>query len=83
MCSISSIRDSANFLCFTSRYDQNLAERESKQKMEKIDDEIHLAKEKSRTDAEYYKVSVTVSQWCGSVLIVSGSGYGSWLDPGQ
>jgi len=38
------------------KYDQNLAERESKQKMEKIDDEIHLAKEKSRTDAEYYKI---------------------------
>jgi len=39
------------------KYDQNLAERESKQKMEKIDDEIHLAKEKSRTDAEYYKIA--------------------------
>lgn len=39
------------------KYDQNLAERESKQKMEKIDDEIHLAKEKSRTDADYYKIA--------------------------
>ena len=38
------------------KYEQNLLERESKQKMEKIDDEIHLAKEKSRTDAEFYKV---------------------------
>merc|ERR1719244_560290 len=38
------------------RYEQNLLERESKQKMEKIDDEIHLAKEKSKTDAEFYKV---------------------------
>merc|ERR1719341_849838 len=31
------------------KYEQNLLERESKQKMERIDDEIHLAKEKSRT----------------------------------
>lgn len=38
------------------KYEQNLLERESKQKMEKIDDEIHLAKEKSRTDAEFYKI---------------------------
>jgi regulator of protease activity HflC (stomatin/prohibitin superfamily) len=39
------------------KYEQNLAERESKQKMETIDDTIHLAKEKSRTDAEYYKIA--------------------------
>merc|ERR1719239_636001 len=38
------------------KYEQNLLERESKQKMERIDDEIHLAKEKSKTDAEFYKV---------------------------
>jgi hypothetical protein len=38
------------------KYEQNLMEKESKQKMEKIDDEIHLAKEKSKTDAEFYKV---------------------------
>merc|ERR1719391_1251755 len=38
------------------RYEQNLLEAESKQKMEKIDDEIHLAKERSRTDAEFYKI---------------------------
>merc|ERR1719481_1325382 len=35
------------------RYEQNLLEREPKQKMESIDDQIHLAKEKSRTDAEF------------------------------
>merc|ERR1719347_2376031 len=39
------------------KYEQNLRERESFQKMEKIDDEIHLAKEKSKTDAEFYKVA--------------------------
>merc|ERR1719204_1136239 len=38
------------------RYEQNLLQAESKQKMEKIDDEIHLAKEKSKTDAEFYKI---------------------------
>jgi len=38
------------------RYEQNLLEAESKQKMEKIDDEIHVAKEKSKTDAESYKI---------------------------
>eukprot|EP00088_Acartia_fossae_P018386 TRINITY_DN20624_c0_g1_i10.p1 TRINITY_DN20624_c0_g1~~TRINITY_DN20624_c0_g1_i10.p1 ORF type:complete len:332 (+),score=73.26 TRINITY_DN20624_c0_g1_i10:48-1043(+) len=39
------------------RYEQNLLEKELKQKMEKIDDEIHLAKEKSKTDADYYKIA--------------------------
>merc|ERR1719193_1284257 len=39
------------------KYEQNLRERESFQKMEKIDDEIHLAKEKSKTDAEFYKIA--------------------------
>jgi len=38
------------------KYEQNLMEKESWQKMQKIDDEIHLAKEKSKTDAEFYKV---------------------------
>ena len=38
------------------KYEQNLMEKESKQKMETIDDEIHLAKEKSKTDAEFYRV---------------------------
>merc|ERR1719187_2270603 len=37
-------------------YERKINEKESLQKMEKIDDEIHLAKEKSRTDAEFYKV---------------------------
>ena len=39
------------------KYEQNLMEKESWQKMQKIDDEIHLAKEKTKTDAEFYKVS--------------------------
>merc|ERR1719327_2179397 len=38
------------------RYEQNIQEKESMQKMEKINDEVHLAKEKSRADAEFYKV---------------------------
>merc|ERR1719348_775903 len=38
------------------RYEQNILEKESMQKMEKINDEVHLAKEKSRADAEFYKV---------------------------
>ncbi|XP_023336995.1 erlin-2-B [Eurytemora carolleeae] len=38
------------------KYEQNLMEKESKQKMETIDDEIHLAKEKSKTDAEFYRI---------------------------
>merc|ERR1719450_1637154 len=38
------------------RYEQNILEKESMQKMEKINDEVHLAKEKSKADAEFYKV---------------------------
>lgn len=38
------------------KYEQNILEKESMQKMERINDEVHLAKEKSRADAEYYKV---------------------------
>merc|ERR1719309_429076 len=39
------------------KYEQNIRERESFQKMDKINDEIHLAKEKSKTDAEFYKIA--------------------------
>merc|ERR1719410_1595916 len=38
------------------RYEQNILEKESMQKMETINDEVHLAKEKSKADAEFYKV---------------------------
>merc|ERR1719337_282298 len=38
------------------RYEQNILEKESMATMEKITDSIHLAKEKTRTDAEFYKV---------------------------
>merc|ERR1719292_60699 len=38
------------------KHEQNILEKESMQKMEKINDEVHLAKEKSRTDAEFYKI---------------------------
>merc|ERR1719481_2387190 len=38
------------------RYDQNILEEESQQKIESITDEVHLAKEKTKTDAEYYKI---------------------------
>merc|ERR1719445_3009592 len=38
------------------KYEQNILEKESMQKMEKINDEVHLAKEKSRADAEFYKI---------------------------
>ena len=31
-------------------------EKESLQKMAKIEDEMHLAKEKSKTDAEFYRI---------------------------
>ncbi len=37
-------------------------EKESWQKMQKIDDEIHLAKEKSKTDAEFYKVGKEIPE---------------------
>merc|ERR1711864_55424 len=38
------------------KYEQNILERESMQKIESITDEMHLAKEKSRTDDEFYKL---------------------------
>lgn len=38
------------------RYEQNILEKESLQKMETINDEVHLAKERSRADAEFYKI---------------------------
>merc|ERR1719410_2817407 len=38
------------------KYEQNIQEKESMQKMETINDEVHLAKEKSRADAEFYKI---------------------------
>merc|ERR1719348_2277256 len=38
------------------KYEQNILEKESMQKMEAINDNVHLAKEKSRADAEFYKV---------------------------
>jgi len=37
-------------------YERKINEKESLQTMELIDDSIHLAKEKGRTDAEFYKV---------------------------
>merc|ERR1719337_845681 len=38
------------------QYDRKILEKESLQKMAKIEDEMHLAKEKSRTDAEFYRI---------------------------
>jgi len=38
------------------KYEQNILEKESMQKMETINDLMHLAKEKSKTDAEFYKI---------------------------
>merc|ERR1719222_884175 len=38
------------------KYEQNIQEKESMQKMEAINDDIHLTKEKSRADAEFYKI---------------------------
>merc|ERR1719392_567918 len=38
------------------KHEQNILEKESMQKMEAINDNVHLAKEKSRADAEFYKV---------------------------
>ena len=38
------------------KYEQNILEKEAVQKMETINDEMHLAKEKSKTDAEFYKI---------------------------
>merc|ERR1719348_221566 len=38
------------------RYEQNILEKESVATMEKITDTIHLAKERTKTDAEFYKI---------------------------
>merc|ERR1719418_21725 len=38
------------------KYEQNILEKEAMQKMETINDEVHLAKERSRADAEFYKI---------------------------
>lgn len=38
------------------QYEKLIMEKESMQKMAKIEDEMHLAKEKSRTDAESYRI---------------------------
>merc|ERR1719187_1866461 len=38
------------------KYEQNILEKEAMQKMETINDQMHVAKEKSKTDAEFYKV---------------------------
>merc|ERR1719500_1394636 len=38
------------------KYEQNILEKESLQKMEAINDDIHLTKEKSRADADFYKI---------------------------
>jgi len=37
-------------------YEAKILEKESFRKIARIEDEMHLAKEKSRTDAEYYKI---------------------------
>merc|ERR1719333_1352288 len=38
------------------KYEQNILEKEAMQKMETINDQMHLAKERSRADAEFYKI---------------------------
>merc|ERR1719419_2188804 len=38
------------------KYEQNILEKESFATMEKITDSIHLAKERTKTDAEFYKI---------------------------
>merc|ERR1719187_3195906 len=38
------------------QYERKVKEKESIQKIEEIEDTIHLAKEKSKTDAEFYKI---------------------------
>merc|ERR1719204_61130 len=43
------------------QYERKILEKESLQKMAKIEDEMHLAKEKSRTDAEYYRIERSAS----------------------
>ena len=39
------------------QFERHILEKESVQKMAQIDDEIHLAKERSKTDAEYYRIA--------------------------
>ena len=57
--------ESANWSIFCQvakiKYEQNIQEKESMQKMEAINDNVHLAKEKSRADAEFYKVERSAS----------------------
>jgi len=38
------------------QYERKILEKESMQKMAAIEDQMHLAKEKSQTDAQYYKI---------------------------
>merc|ERR1719204_1534327 len=38
------------------QYERKVQEKESIRKMEEIEDHIHFAKEKSKTDAEFYKI---------------------------
>merc|ERR1719153_165231 len=38
------------------KYEQNILEKEAMQKMETINDQMHVAKEKSKADAEFYKI---------------------------
>merc|ERR1719348_2498765 len=38
------------------KYEKNILEKEAMQKMETINDQMHVAKEKSKTDAEFYKI---------------------------
>jgi len=52
------------------KYEQNILEKESMATMEKITDSIHLAKEKTRTDAEFYKVQ---KQAEANKLLLTGS----------
>merc|ERR1719367_2740956 len=38
------------------QYERKISEKQSLKQMAKIEDEMHLDKEKSRTDAEYYRI---------------------------
>merc|ERR1719495_1264162 len=38
------------------RYEQNILEKESNQKIAEIEDSIHLAREKAKSDAEFYRI---------------------------
>ena len=50
-----------------SRYEQNILEKESFATMEKITDSIHLAKEHTKTDAEFYKVTLFLLLLCPQI----------------